>query len=585
MISKLKILFSLKQRWLLFVLFILSLLTVFLEFLGISAVPIFVTILLENNNSIFFDKLDISFLNNYEKKDLIFYSSIILIVIYVLKNIYLLLFTYFQAYIQKNLRGELSKKIFNNYIFSNYNFFLKKNSSILIRNIGSEVSQTVTFIISFLSMFKEILILLMIFSLLLFADPIVSLSIFFLIFILVLVYYLLTKNIIIKNGKIIQGIRGDQLQHMTQSFSTIKEIKVFNKEEFINKLFSKQINIFEKSFLINSFLSSIPRILIESFLVMGIIGIIFFYISINKSFTDLIPLLSLLAVSAVRLIPSFSSISRSLSIMKNYSPSLNTIVDEIINFENENEIIDEPKSNEFHKIIKFNNVSFSYQDASKNALTDLNFEIKFGDKIGIIGGSGSGKSTLINLLIGLLKSSNGEILVDEVNINRIPKGWSNQISYLPQDIYLLDDTIKNNIAFGESQEQINMNKMHEVIKLSQLKDVISNLEKKEETFVGDKAVRISGGQKQRIGIARSLYFNRKILIFDEATSAIDADNEKIIISNIVNTNKNKTIICISHNHETIKNFDKIIYLDKGRVKDIGNYDNLNAKYNFSKITN
>ena len=144
----------------------------------------------------------------------------------------------------------------------------------------------------------------------------------------------------IKPGKIIQGIRGDQLQHMTQSFNTIKEIKVFNKEDFINKLFSKEINIFEKSFLINSFLSSIPRILIESFLVLGIIGIIFFYISINKSFTDLIPLLSLLAVSAVRLIPSFSSISRSLSIMKNYSPSLNTIVDEIVNFENKNEVID-----------------------------------------------------------------------------------------------------------------------------------------------------------------------------------------------------------------------------------------------------
>tara|TARA_B100001250_G_C19794016_1_gene787924 strand:- start:384 stop:2141 length:1758 start_codon:yes stop_codon:yes gene_type:complete len=585
MILKLKILFSLKQRWLLFVLFILSLLTVFLEFLGISAVPIFVAILLEDNNLIFFDKFDISFLNNYEKRDLIFYSSIVLIFIYIIKNIYLLLFTYFQAYIQKNLRGELSKKIFNNYIFSNYNFFLKKNSSILIRNIGSEVSQTVTFIISFLSMFKELLILLMIFSLLLFADPIVSLSIFVLIFILVLVYYSLTKNIIVKNGKIIQGIRGDQLQHMTQSFNTIKEIKVFNKEDFINKLFSKQINIFEKSFLINSFLSSIPRILIESFLVLGIIGIIFFYISINKSFTDLIPLLSLLAVSAVRLIPSFSSISRSLSIMKNYSPSLNTIVDEIVNFENKNEVIDEPKSKEFSKTIKFNNVSFSYQDTKKNALTNLNFEINFGDKIGIIGGSGSGKSTLINLLIGLLKSSNGEILVDEININRIPKSWSNQISYVPQDIYLLDDSIKNNIAFGENQNQIDTHKINEVINLSQLKDVISNLEKKEETFVGDKAVRISGGQKQRIGIARSLYFNRKILVFDEATNAIDADNEKKIISNIVDTNKNKTIIYISHNHETIKNFDKIIYLDKGKIVDIGKYDNLNAKYNFSKISN
>jgi ABC-type multidrug transport system fused ATPase/permease subunit len=156
---------------------------------------------------------------------------------------------------------------------------------------------------------------------------------------------------------------------------------------------------------------------------------------------------------------------------------------------------------------------------------------------------------------------------------------------VPQDIYLLDDSIKNNIAFGENQNQIDTHKINEVINLSQLKDVISNLEKKEETFVGDKAVRISGGQKQRIGIARSLYFNRKILVFDEATNAIDADNEKKIISNIVDTNKNKTIIYISHNHETIKNFDKIIYLDKGKIVDIGKYDNLNAKYNFSKISN
>jgi len=394
-----------------------------------------------------------------------------------------------------------------------------------------------------------------------------------------------TKNIIVNNAKIIQKIRGLQLQHMTQSFNTIKEIKVFGKEKFINNLFSKHINIFEKSIIINSILSTIPRIIIETFVTLGIIGIVFFYISTGKSFTDLIPLLSLLAVSSVRLIPSFSTVSKCLSGMKNLLPSLQLITREIITHNINYQIKKEPTINKNFGKIEFKNVSFAYDGADQNSLSDLNFEINSGDKIGIIGKSGSGKSTLINLLIGLIENAKGQILIDKLNIKKIPKSWLSQISYVPQDIYLLDDSIKNNIAFGEDENLIKVDKLKNVINISQLDEVVSKLNEKEDTYVGDKGVRFSGGQKQRIGIARSLYFNRNLLILDEATNSIDPDNEKKIISNIIDLYPKKTIICISHNHETIKNFDKVIYLQEGKVSEIGKYEDLNSKFNFDNIFN
>ena len=585
MLKKINILFNTQQKWLLVLSFILSLITIFFEFLGISSIPIFVSILIDDSNFVFFDKIDLSFLNLIEKEKLIFFSTITLLTIFIVKNIYLIFFTYFQAYLQKTLRADLMRKIFNYYIHCDYSFYLKTNSSTLIRNLGSEVSQTITFVINFLNLFKEILVLLMIFSLVLYVNPTIALIIFLAMLSLVLIYFMFTKNIIVNNAKIIQKIRGLQLQHMTQSFNTIKEIKVFGKEKFINNLFSKHINIFEKSIIINSILSTIPRIIIETFVTLGIIGIVFFYISTGKSFTDLITLLSLLAVSSVRLIPSFSTVSKCLSGMKNLLPSLQLITREIITHNINYQIKKEPTINKNFGKIEFKNVSFAYDGADQNSLSDLNFEINSGDKIGIIGKSGSGKSTLINLLIGLIENAKGQILIDKLNIKKIPKSWLSQISYVPQDIYLLDDSIKNNIAFGEDENLIKVDKLKNVINISQLDEVVSKLKEKEDTYVGDKGVRFSGGQKQRIGIARSLYFNRNLLILDEATNSIDPDNEKKIISNIIDFYPKKTIICISHNHETIKNFDKVIYLQEGKVSEIGKYEDLNSKFNFDNIFN
>ena len=230
--------------------------------------------------------------------------------------------------------------------------------------------------------------------------------------------------------------------------------------------------------------------------------------------------------------------------------------------------------------ITFDNVFFTHEDSNVKILQNISLEIRQGQKIGFIGKSGAGKSTLIDLILGLIKPTKGKILIDDSNLDYNLKGWQKQIGYVPQDIYLLDDTIRNNIAFGLNTNDINQEAILKCIELSRLKDYVSSLEKKENTVIGNRGIRVSGGQKQRIGIARALYHNPRILILDEATSSLDTINERKIMEEIYNTAENITLIIITHRHKSVSNCDKVYLLDNGKIIDEGKYADLKNRHSF-----
>ncbi len=446
MIKYLNVLCTKNQIRMLILLLIGSLITVIFEFISIGSIPIFTTILINQNNEFpLFNLIDFDFLDNFNQEELIIYGSISLGTIFLFKNIFLAALIYFEGRLIKSIRIYLGEKIFKTYLDKDYMFHLKTNPSTLLRNVSAEVSQTATVILNYLKLIREMLVLIAIFTLLLISNFSVTISIFSFMTFFVTLFFIFTKKIIEKNSKLIQIIRAIQIQHVTQSFNAIKEIKMLNKESFINKVAVKNMFKFENPYLTNFFLTSLPRPFLEILVILSLISITIFFTDSNQSILSLIPLLSLLTVSAVRLIPSFNSISTALANIKSYRPSYKLIYsslkDEVEKkkFENK-DLLNENLS--FKEKISIKNISFSYEEKKVFALNNINIEIKKGTNLGIIGNSGSGKSTLISLLIGLLEPENGIIYSDNKNIKDNLRRWQSFISYVPQDIYLLDDTIK-----------------------------------------------------------------------------------------------------------------------------------------------
>lgn len=569
MIKYLKVLCTKDQIIMLILLLIGSLITVMFEFISLGSIPIFTTILLnQNNENLLFDIIDFGFLDQFAQQDLVIYGSVILGSLFLFKNIFLAGLIYFEGKLIKSIRIHLGEKLFKSYLDKNYKFHLKTNPSILLRNVSTEVSQTSTVMLSYLKLVREVLVLIAIFSLLLMSNFSITVYIFLFMTFFVTLFFIFTKKIIEKNSKLIQAIRATQIQHITQSFNAIKEIKMLNKENFVNKVTVKNMLKFENPFLINFFLASLPRPFLEVLVILSLIFITIFFTDSAGSIISLIPMLSLFVVSAVRLIPSFNSISTSLASIKSYRPSYKLVYSNLINKQNitKSDYIDEVDDDlKFKNKIIIKNVYFSYEDKKVFTLNNINFEILKGSNLGIIGKSGSGKSTLVSLLIGLLEPDKGEISTDNINIRNNLRKWQSLIGYVPQDIYLLDDTIKKNIAIGEEEENIDQERLKIAINSSQLTKYVNSLPNKLDTFVGNRGVRISGGQKQRIGIARALYFKRDILVLDEATNSLDSDNERIIIDNIINQYQSKTLICIAHNKKIFEKFDSIINLEGGKI--------------------
>ena len=559
-----------------------------IEMIGLSSIPLFIMVIVDINTIIskFPNFFAVNYIQDLNQSTLTIYGGIILVSIFLFKNLYLTFFLYCQGKIIKSIRTNITNKVFIKYVGATYSFHINNNPSVLIRNVTSSIGGCMNTIISTLNITKEVLVLFVIFVLLSLNEPLVSFSVFFCLIFVTGLFIFFTRKELMRRGIIAEEIKQRQLKTINHALGSVRETKILNREKYLIDVFKSQVDEVERHSFFLHFLSQTPRLFLEFIAISAVSIIAIIFVLMGLTSEQILPIISLLAVCSVRLIPAFNVIVSSLSSRMFLLASLKIISDAIKNtqteknFQNVDNSEKAIKNDFFKNHIIFKNVTFSHQNSNKKILEEISLEVKRGQKIGIIGKSGAGKSTLIDLILGLIKPVAGKILIDDEELKDNIQIWQKLIGYVPQDIYLLDDTIKNNIAFGLNKQDIDHEAVLKSLKLAKLDNFVNSLPEKENTIVGNRGVKVSGGQKQRIGIARALYNNPKILILDEATSSLDSENERQIMDEVYNVSKERTLFIITHRHSSVFNCDLVFLLDKGRVIDKGKYADLINRHSF-----
>jgi len=559
-----------------------------IEMIGLSSIPLFVMVIVDVNilTSKFPNFFTANYIQDLSQSTLTIYGGIILVFIFLFKNLYLTFFLYCQGKIIKSIRTNITNKVFIKYVGAAYSFHINNNPSVLIRNVTSSIGGCMNTIISTLNITKEILVLFVIFILLSLNEPIVSFSVFFCLIFVTGLFLFFTRKELMRRGIIAEEIKQRQLKTINHALGSVRETKILNREKYLIDIFKSQVDEVERHSFFLHFLSQTPRLFLEFIAIFSVSIIAIIFVLIDLTSEQILPIISLLAVCSVRLIPAFNVIVSSLSSRMFLLASLKIISNAIKNtqteknFQNLDDSEKAIKNGFFKNQIILKNVTFFHQNSNKKILEEISLDVKRGQKIGIIGKSGAGKSTLIDLILGLIKPVTGKIFIDDEELKNNIQSWQRLIGYVPQDIYLLDDSIKNNIAFGLNKKDIDHDAVLKSLKLAKLDDFVNSLTDKENTIVGNRGIKVSGGQKQRIGIARALYNNPKILILDEATSSLDTENERQIMDEVYNVSKERTLFIITHRHSSVFNCDLVYLLDKGKIIDSGKYADLINRHSF-----
>ena len=499
------------------------------------------------------------------EENIILISSIVLGIIFLIKNILAIVEVFYHNFSIQKICYSFKEKIFSLYLYSDYSFYLNRNSAKSIELLRVHIETTIASgLIALANILIEFIVLIFLLIVLIYLNPSVSLSI---IFLCLFTAFLIQKFILPKYyywGKDLLNIDNQQQKFLTEVFNCNKEINIFKKQIYFLNNFSIFVKKLAKSKALITATNSIPRFFLEILFVSFFILTIFFLTKNNYNFNELIGLLGAFLYAGFRIMPGLNRIINYLNIFKSSIPAIETVSEELKYLQN-NEIQSlnyaSEKKMKFTDDIKLSNINFHYKN-NKPVLKNINIKIKKGEIIGIIGPTGSGKSSLINIISGIQKPKSGEILIDGKKLVN-PNLWKNNIAFVSQNIFLLDNSIKRNIAFGENK--INMTKLLFAIKNSQLEDTVEKLDQGIDTFIGEHGKELSGGQIQRIAIARALYLNRKILIFDEATSALDLQTESKILGFLKKKTYNATIIIVTHKPNTIKFCDKIYKITDGRI--------------------
>ena len=487
---------------------------------------------------------------------------------------------YLQLRFTFSLESSISKRLLESYLRQTYSWFLDKHSGDMGKGILSEVAETIHYSLSpLLAMISQLFLTVLLIILIVLVNPLVAIITLLFLLVLNLLIFNKFKNWIKLIG--INKVKHNQRRYKTvvEAFGAIKEIKLSGIEKIYSNKFSSAANDFSTANSNIQIVSILPKYLLEALSFGFLILFVLYNLSLGNNLTKVLPVLSMFAFAALRLIPAFQQIFASVNKINFSTKGL----DDILYRLNENKDLKiSKKTNNNLKIknkIEINNLNFIYPNSNRTALNKINLSISSGEKIGIVGSTGSGKTTLIDILLGLLKPTNGEISLDGIEISKLGfREWQNSIGYVPQNIFLSDKTIAENIAFGFSLKELDINRVKEVCKIASLNNFITEeLEHSYFTEVGERGIRLSGGQRQRIGIARALYNNPSLLVLDEATSALDNLTEKNIIESIANNSKNITTIIVAHRLNTIKNCDCIYYLEKGEIKSYGTYEELILK--------
>ncbi|TDL32082.1 ABC transporter ATP-binding protein [Jeotgalibacillus sp. S-D1] len=514
-------------------------------------------------------------LNFQSTTSFIVFAVVMLLSVFIIKNLYLLIFNYAQFRVILNQQVKLSRSLFKEYLTKPYTFHLQRNTAELLRNVNDEVPKVLQgIVLSSFQLLTEFLVILCILVLLFVTAPLATLTASVLLGGSVFIFFSVFKQKISSLGKEQQIVSGNMIKWVNQGLGGSKEVKVTGKEIFFINAYSRQSQIKADNGRYMKMLEQVPRLFIETLLVSTVLLTMLIIVFQGKNTTELISTMALFAMAAFRLMPSITKVVALTTTIRYSQPALDVVYRDLFesNYNNIQIKLDLDKSviiNEgkrvFNKAITLNRVSFCYPNQEKAAIQNVNLNIPIGKSVAFIGESGAGKTTLIDIVLGLLKPEKGEVLVDGQNLLDIKTLWQQKIGYIPQFIFLSDDTIKGNIAFGIEESKIDEEAVWAALDKAQLKEFVQSLPEQLETSVGERGVRLSGGQRQRIGIARALYHNPEILFMDEATSALDNETEKEIMKSIDKLKGDKTLIIIAHRLSTIENCDIVFKMSNGKL--------------------
>ena len=549
-----------------------------LEFLSLVSLPLLISFIVDSNFII--KKLNI-FLYNYKLNELNNNSLLsilitLVIIVFLLKNLFLIFITFLQNNFLMKIKVNLSNKLFLFYINSSYLYHVNNNPSKLSRNISDEIQGLYTYFFHLSTFFRECFTVFIIFFILIFVNFYLTLLIIIFFLTISLFYLKLIKPYLKKKAIENQNMRQIITQIIYETFGSIKDLKILNKENQIINFFNKNINIYEKNLLYFRYFDKLPRIFLELLSIIILCLISFFYLNLGHDYKIFIPTLSLLAISFIRFAPAFSSITTSLYYLKLFEPTTDLIFLELKNIDNSkinnlvkiNENINNLNRESKNKFIFLNDITFSYPGSKFFPVKNITMDINEGTIVGITGETGAGKSTLFHLMLGLLTPQQGNIFYKGKSIFSDLSSWRKEIGYISQNIYLLDGSIKKNIAFNFLNEKIDDSKLESCLKIAGLDKKIKQLKHGLESEVGVEGLRFSGGERQRIAIARAIYKEPNIIFMDESTSALDDKTEEIVISNLFNAFKGKTIIIIAHRKSTI-NLCNIVWNLKNGILSAG----------------
>ncbi len=563
----------------------LNIILVLFETFSIALIPLIIDIVISDNPLLpqylkSFNEIIIS----VNKKDLLLYSSIFIVMLFVIKNLYILALVYYQETLSVKFRYDLKKKFFNLYVKAPFEVINSYNSSQILRNTDDETSNYISNFFLILKSFKDLFLFISIFVLLLFVDFFTTLiTVLVLLFLLTIYFFLFSKKLK-KFGESILNSKNSLIKWILQSLNSIKDIKISKKEDKALEKFTSKVIVFENARRKINFIQAIPN---SSFEIIFVAAVFILIIFISESQVEnVLPKLSLYVVSFLRLLPVFSKFGQILSSLRSSYPSVEHLNSEFTKLEKyqvtKKEKINKTIKIKFEKNLNFSGVSFNYLNTDKEIFKDFDLTIDKGKAIGVVGKSGSGKTTLINLISGLLYPTSGKITADGIDIYNNINSWQSKIGLVPQDNFLMDDTILKNIVFLNDENLVDEKKLKDSINYSGLSEFINKLEKGLNTNVGEGGAFLSGGQIQRVILARLLYNDPEILILDEFTNSLDPDSENYILEKLqlLKKEKNKNFFIISHKMKPLKLCDEIILLESGRVLKKFKFEEFYEKFHF-----
>jgi ATP-binding cassette, subfamily B, bacterial PglK len=578
----------LRQAWLLFeprerlravALLMMMMIGAGFEALGVGLVMPFIA-LLADPSSVTKMPVLAGLLEGSSEATILMWMGLGLLGVYVIKNGYLALMYYVQFRFVFHNQVRLSRRLFASYLERPYAFHLRRNSAELLRNVNEEVRMGfIHVIIPLLSVAVEVMVVAVIAALLFWVEPVAApVALVFFATVSWLFYRLVrTRSAVL--GRTQQEQASLMIQWVNQGLGGAKETRVLGRERYFIDAYTRSSETYASAMLFHRVVKELPRNVIETVGLGAMILVVVVIVARGEDIGQVLPVLALFAVAAVRLMPSLTRIIAGLTGIRHFRPCIDVIAADL-------ELLDRhpvsrPEISEdahepiaFEDDIRFEHVQYRYPESEPVVLDDLSLTIERGQSVALVGASGAGKTTAVDVLLGLLEPERGRVLVDGRDIQDHLRSWQDKIGYIAQPVYLMDDTIRRNVAYGIEDEEIDDAKVWRALEDARIDDLVRALPGGLDEAIGEHGVRISGGQRQRIGIARALYHRPEVLVLDEATSALDNETEKEIVAALEGLRGDKTVIIIAHRLSTVRRCDRLFVLEQGRLIDEGTYDEL-----------